>query len=387
MTIPVDQVPRTKDKPLFTPGPLTTSLSVKQAMLRDLGSRDKVFIATIQRVRDQLLEVAGLSADQGYEVVLMQGSGTFGIESVLGSTVPPDGKLLVVINGAYGRRIAKIADVLKIETTKLQYPDNTIPDPADVDDKLAEDPTLTNVATVHCETTTGILNPIEEIGRVADRHNRVYFVDSMSAFGGAAFDFKASRIDYLVSSSNKCIEGVPGFSFVICRRESLLKTEGWARSLSLDLLAQWQGLESNGQFHFTPPTHTILAFEQALRELRKEGGVEGRAVRYRANYETIAEGMRQMGFVEYLPKQLQGHVITTFRYPDHPNFCFNTFYQHLLDRGHVIYPGKVATADCFRIGHIERLFPHDMKALLAAIGDTLEVMGIKQARHSKSMSF
>ena len=302
-----------KDKILFTPGPLTTSQTVKQAMLRDLGSRDVAFIEAIRHIRQTLLAVAGVSKNKGdYEAVLMQGSGTFGLESVIGSTVPPDGKLLVIINGAYGDRIDRIAKVLKIDTATLEYATNVVPPPADVDRILVEDQAITNVAVVHCETTTGIINPIDQIGQVVKRHKKAYFVDSMSAFGAVLFDFEKCGIDFLVSSANKCIEGVPGFSFAICRRDSLRATEGWARSLSLDLLAQWQGLEANGQFRFTPPTHAILAFEQALCELQSEGGVEGRAARYRANYEALVAGMREMGFTEHLPPELQGtHSPTT----------------------------------------------------------------------------
>ncbi len=370
-----------KDKTLFTPGPLTTSQTVKQAMLRDLGSRDVAFIETVRHIRRMLLDIAGVpgaevAGDNGYEVVLMQGSGTFGLESVIGSTVPSDGKLLVLVNGAYGDRIAKLARVLKIDTTTLEYSWDKAPSAADVDRVLTEDKAITNVVVVHCETTSGIMNPIEQIGNVVKRHRKTYFVDSMSAFGAVPFDFENCKIDFLVSSANKCIEGVPGFSFAICRRSSLLATEGRARSVSLDLLAQWQGLEANGQFRFTPPTHVILAFEQALLELAAEGGVEGRAARYRANNKALLSGMRDMGVTEYLSPELQGVIITAFCYPDHPSFQFEEFYTRLNDKGFVIYPGKVSNIDCFRIGNIGRLFESDILALLAAIRTTFSEMGI-----------
>ncbi|MEO2032029.1 MAG: aminotransferase class V-fold PLP-dependent enzyme, partial [Planctomycetaceae bacterium] len=217
-----------RERTLFTPGPLTTSQTVKQAMLRDLGSRDVEFIETVRSIRLALLALAGVSRETGYEAVLMQGSGTFGLESVIGSTVPPDGKLLVIINGSYGERIATIAQVLRIDIATLEYATNVVPVPADVDRMLIADPAISNVAVVHCETTTGIINPIEEIGHVVKHHNKTYFVDSMSAFGAVLFDFEKCGIDFLVSSANKCIEGVPGFSFAICRRDSLHATEGWA---------------------------------------------------------------------------------------------------------------------------------------------------------------
>jgi 2-aminoethylphosphonate-pyruvate transaminase len=373
------------DKTLFTPGPLMTSQTVKQAMLRDLGSRDLAFIEGVREIRQSLLSVAGVSKGNGdYEAVLMQGSGTFGLESVIGSTVPPHGKLLVIINGAYGDRIAKIAQVLKIDTAILKCATNVQPVAADIDRILTDDQTITNVAVVHCETTTGIINPIEQIGQVVKRHQKSYFVDSMSAFGAVRFDFEKCGIDFLVSSANKCIEGVPGFSFAICRRDSLLATEGWARSVSLDLLAQWQGLEANGQFRFTPPTHAILAFEQALCELQAEGGVEGRAGRYRENYEALVAGMREIGFCEYLPPELQGTIITAFCYPSHSRFQFDEFYARLNDKGFVIYPGKVSDIDCFRIGNIGHLFKHDIDALHVAIRATLSEMQIELPCNSSS---
>lgn len=365
-----------RDKPLFTPGPLTTSLTVKQAMLRDLGSRDDEFIAVIKRVRDRLLAVAGVSQKQGYECVLMQGSGTFTVEAVISSAMPRDGKLLVVVNGAYGDRMVAIAKRYGIETVVVRAKEDQLPNVAEIEQVLAKTPNIRMTAVVHCETTSGIINPIEAIGKIVRRHKCLYFVDSMSAFGAVPFDFEACQIDYLVSSANKCIEGVPGFAFAICRRESLLATEGVARTVSLDLLAQWQGLERNGQFRFTPPTHTILAFNQALSELDAEGGVAGRARRYRENHETLCRGMQDMGFQEYVSRDLQGDIITSFRYPSDRRFEFEEFYRRLNDKGFVIYPGKVSDADCFRIGSIGRIFPGDVAALLQAIREVLGDLGI-----------
>jgi 2-aminoethylphosphonate-pyruvate transaminase len=365
-----------RDKLLFTPGPLTTSRTVKEAMLRDLGSRDREFIAAVREVRQALLDLAGVRSDDGYEAVLMQGSGTFSIESVLSSVVPRDGKLLVVVNGAYGERMARIAAVHNIPTAVLRYAEDTLPDVGQIDERLKSDRDITDVAVVHCETTSGIMNPIENIGRVVGRHAKTYIVDSMSAFGAVEFDLAGCHIDYLVSSANKCIEGVPGFGFVICRRGALVATAGRARTLSLDLCAQWQGLEANGQFRFTPPTHAILAFRQALVELHEEGGVPGRAARYRANYECLVSGMREAGFRPFLPCDLTGYIITSFHYPDHPNFAFDDFYNRLSDKGFVIYPGKVSDAACFRIANIGRLDTGDIKQLLAAIRSTLDEMNI-----------
>jgi 2-aminoethylphosphonate-pyruvate transaminase len=372
----MDHLP--EDKPLFTPGPLTTSLSVKQAMLRDLGSRDVEFIGAVRELREELLRVAGVSQQAGYEAILMQGSGTFSVEAVIASAMPPEGKLLAVVNGSYGDRIVKIAQVYGIETVVQKYRENELPSVEAVDKALAEDPEIKMVVAVHCETTSGIINPIEAIGQVVSQHRRCYFVDSMSAFGAVPLDFEAAKIDFLVSSANKCIEGVPGFGFCLCRREALTETRGWSRTLSLDLLAQWEGLEKNGQFRFTPPTHTILAFRQALRELDQEGGVSGRSARYEENYRTLLAGMRSLGFIEYVDPALQGYIITSFRYPEDPNFQFEKFYDLLNEAGFVIYPGKVSDADCFRIGNIGRIDKSDVEALLEAIKGTLAKMEVAQ---------
>ncbi|HEX5270662.1 MAG TPA: 2-aminoethylphosphonate--pyruvate transaminase [Gemmataceae bacterium] len=355
------------DKPLFTPGPLTTSAAVKRAMLRDLGSRDGEFMDVVRAVRHGLLGVAGVSQQAGYEAVPVQGGGTFGVEAVLTCAAPPGGKWLIVSNGAYGERMARICQVHRIDHAVLRCPEDARPDPAALGRALSADPAVTGVAAVHCETTTGILNPAGEIGRVTKAHGKTYALDAMSAFGGVEFDLPASGADFLVSSSNKCVEGVPGLSFCLCRRDALLATAGRARTLSLDLFDQWRALEQTGQFRFTPPTHVVLALARALEELAAEGGVPGRAARYRANQATLLAGTRGLGFVEYLPPHLQSPILTSFRYPADPRFDFAAFSGRLNELGFVIYPGKVSAADCFRVGTIGRIFPDDVRALLRAV--------------------
>src|SRR5262249_28339717 len=295
-------------------------------MLCDLGSRDAAFVALVRDVRRRLLALGGVASDE-YTSVLMQGSGTFAVESVLGSVIPPNGKLLALVNGAYGRRIAQIADVLKIHCTTLTLPEESALDLDMVAQVLTTDSAITHIAAVHCETTSGIINPIEAIGALARVHAKGYIVDAMSSFGAVPIDLQAAAIDYLISSANKCIEGVPGFAFVLARQSALAATEGYARSLSLDLLAQSRELEHSGQFRFTPPTHALLAFHQALIELEGEGGIAGRAARYRANYVALVAGMRELGFREYLAPEDQGYIITSFRYPDDPAFSFGVFYE------------------------------------------------------------
>jgi 2-aminoethylphosphonate-pyruvate transaminase len=364
-----------KDKLLFTPGPLTTSRAVKEAMLHDVGSRDAEFVNVVREIRQSLLGVAGVSQADGYEAILIPGSGTFGIEAVVSSVIPRDGKLLIVINGSYGKRIRDIAQRHGIETVAIEVTENTPPDPQQVRRILTGDSKITHVALVHCETSSGILNPMHEIGAVVKELQRTYIVDAMSSFGGIPLNVAEAGIDFLVSSANKCIEGVPGFSLVVADLAQLLASAE-PRTVSLDLLAQWKGLEESGQFRFTPPTQTILAFHQALRELDDEGGVPGRANRYAANHAALTRGMRRMGIREYVPAESQSHIITTFLFPEDANFDFHTFYQRLSDKGMVIYPGKLTEVDCFRIGNIGRIFERDIESLLTAIKATLLEMNV-----------
>jgi 2-aminoethylphosphonate-pyruvate transaminase len=353
-------------KLLFTPGPLTTSESVKAAMMRDLGSRDREFLEIVRDIRKRLLAIAGAQGGD-YECVLMQGSGTFAVESVISSVIPRGGRLLVLVNGAYGRRIVQMARVHGIEVQVLESVENQKILAGDVRQHLAATPGITHVAVIQCETTTGIVNPIVEIGKVVKEAGAMYIVDAMSSFGAIPVSLANASIDFLVSSANKCIEGVPGFGFILARRAALEGTRGQARSLSLDLHAQWAGLEGDGQFRFTPPTHALLAFHQALNELDAEGGVAGRSARYQENHRVLAEGMAALGFEPYLSQEDQSCIITTYRYPADPGFSFENFYSRLSELGFVIYPGKLSQAPCFRIGTVGRLNSGDIKGLLAAI--------------------
>jgi len=358
----------TTSKLLFTPGPLTTSSTVKSAMLCDAGSRDHDFLGVVSDIRRRLLAIGGAAVGGDYECVPIQGSGTFAIESVISSAIPREGRLLVLVNGAYGRRIAQMARVHAIEVETLETPENRKILPEAVAERLVTARGVTHVAVIHCETTTGMLNPIEEIGAVVARAGAAYIVDAMSSFGAIPVSLEAAHADFLISSANKCIEGVPGFAFVLARRAPLLAARGRARTLSLDLYAQWAGLETDGQFRFTPPTHVLLAFHQALQELEEEGGVLGRAARYRRNHETLAKGMAEMGFEPYLAAADQSYIITAYRYPADPEFRFEEFYTRLSELGLVIYPGKLSQEPCFRIGTIGRLDVTDVRRLLEAIG-------------------
>ncbi|WP_119300972.1 2-aminoethylphosphonate--pyruvate transaminase [Dongia deserti] len=363
-----------QDPWLLTPGPLTTSMSVKQAMLHDWGSRDANFIAINARMRQRL--VAMIGGEDAFACVPMQGSGTFAVEAMIGAFVPPAGKLLVLINGAYGKRIARICDYYKRATAILEWPEDQLVDPAWVAKALAADTAITHVAVVHCETTSGVLNPIAEVARVVAAAGRRLLIDAMSAFGAIALDAKDVSFDAVAASSNKCIEGVPGLGFILARVDALKQCQGNAPSLSLDLYDQWQALEKTGQYRFTPPIHCIVAFDQALTEHEQEGGVAGRGARYRNNCKVLVDGMRAMGFQPLLPDHVQAPIIVTFHMPADPRFDFQAFYDKLKDRGYVIYPGKLTVADSFRIGCIGRLDESHMRGALAAIRAVMAEMGV-----------
>ena len=348
---------------LLTPGPLSTSESVRQAMLQDWCTWDKDYnegVVTV--IREQLLKLAGLDGE--YTTVLLQGSGTYAVEATLSCAVRPQDKLLIVANGAYGKRMGDIARRHGLNHVLVSLKETAPVTPEAVRRALEEHPDITHLAMVHCETTTGILNPVEAVARAIRGRGLTFIVDAMSSFGGIPIDIRKLGIDFLVSSANKCIQGVPGFGFVIARRSSLSRCEGVSRSLSLDLYDQWAEMEKGrGKWRFTSPTHVVRAFFQAVKELE-----EARHDRYRENHAELVEGMRRSGFRTLLPDELQSPIITSFLYPEE-DFDFQKFYEALKERGFVIYPGKISEAPTFRIGNIGDVFPDDFRRLAEAVAD------------------
>lgn len=367
----------TGDPLLLTPGPLTTARSVKQAMLHDWGSREAAFLALNKAVLDGLPRI--VHGEGRYAAVPMQGSGTFAIEAMLTSFVPRSGKVLVLVNGAYGRRAKRILDIAGRKTVTHETPEDAPPDLAAVERLLKRRKGITHVFAVHCETTSGILNPIEDIAEIATRHGKRLLIDAMSAFGALPLDVRRIAFDAVAASSNKCLEGVPGLGFVVARKDALAEAAGNATTLVLDLHDQHRHLERSGQYRFTPPTHVLAALHQALAELEAEGGIAGRGRRYAENCRVLTDGMRALGFEPLLPPALQAPIIVTFRMPQHPSFAFERFYDGLRRRGYVIYPGKLTVADSFRIGCIGRLYPDDMRGALAAVAEVLAEMKVALA--------
>lgn len=366
----------TGDPLLLTPGPLTTSRAVKQVMVHDWGSRDAEFIRINRAVLDRITEIAGGVGT--HTTVGMQGSGTFAVEAMLTSFVPRNGKVLLIVNGAYGKRAAKICEIAGRAFSVLETPEDTPPDLQKLEANLQDDKAITHVFIVQCETTSGILNPVEKIAAIVAKAGRRLLIDAMSAFGAVALDAKTVQYDALAASSNKCLEGVPGMGFIVCRIDALKATKGNATTLVLDLHDQWQAMEKTGQWRFTPPIHVIVSLNKAIEEYLAEGGVAGRGGRYASNCRILVDGMRAMGFRTLLPDELQAPIIITFHMPADPNFVFQTFYDRLKDRGYVIYPGKLTVADSFRIGCIGRLDANHMRGALAAVREILSEMGVSR---------
>ena len=352
---------------LLTPGPLTTTETVKQAMMTDWCTWDEDYnVHIVQEIRKSLVELATAHTDE-YTAILMQGSGTYCVESVIGSVIKPNDKLLILSNGAYGDRMGNIAEYHGIRYDMLAFDETEQVSVTYVDDYLAHNADITHVAVVHCETTTGVLNPLKEIAHLVKMYGKKLIVDAMSSFGGVPLDVQELGIDFLISSANKCIQGVPGFGFIIARQSELMYCKGVSRSLSLDIYDQWETMEKgHGKWRFTSPTHVVRAFKQAMDELKAEGGVEARYRRYCENHDVLVDGMRSLGFKTLLPDEIQSPVITSFLYP-HAGFDFKGFYAQLKEKGFVIYPGKISQADTFRIGNIGDVYPDDFRRLVEAI--------------------
>ena len=367
---------QTRDPILLTPGPLTTTRRTKEAMLRDWGSWDSDFNRITGRVRESL--VAILHGEGTHECVPLQGSGTFAVEAAIGTLVPKSGHVLVPVNGAYCQRIAKICKVIGRKFSTIDYPESAQVRAGDVERRLAEDPSITHVALVHCETGTGILNPLGEVAKVVAKRGKGLIVDAMSSFGAIDIDARTSPVDAVIGASGKCLEGVPGMGFILARRAVLEKCEGNAHSLAMDLHDQWAYMGKTAQWRFTPPTHVVAALAEAIAQFEAEGGQPARGARYAKNCEQLVSGMQALGFSCFLPRALQAPIIVTFHAPADPAYEFKRFYAEVKQRGYILYPGKLTQVETFRIGCMGQVGPEGMNGAVAAIGETLKAMGIKR---------
>jgi 2-aminoethylphosphonate-pyruvate transaminase len=362
-----------KQPVLLTPGPLTTSTATKLAMVRDWGSRDSGFIELNRRVRQMLLQI--IDCESTHVCVPLQGSGTFVVEAMLGTLVPRDGHVLVPLNGAYCKRIQRICAILGRRATVLEFPEDQPVKPADVDAALKKDSSITHVALVHCETSTGVLNPLSEVSQIVSQHRKSLLVDAMSSFAAVPIE---GPFDALVAASGKCLEGPPGMGFALIRKSSLEKCAGNSHSLVLDLHDQWVNMEKTAQWRFTPPTVIVAALHAALEQFVAEGGRAARGARYRRNCEVLIEGMTRLGFKLFLEPKHQAPVIVTFHAPSDPNYDFQKFYDRVREKGFVLYPGKLTQVDTLRVGCIGAIDEHVIRAAVHAIGDTLAEQNIRQ---------
>jgi 2-aminoethylphosphonate-pyruvate transaminase len=365
-----------RDPILLTPGPLTTSLPTKAAMLRDWGSWDSKFNAVTADVRRRLTDI--VSASDAHVCVPMQGSGTFAVEAAVNTIVPRSGHVLVLINGAYGKRMAKLVGMMGRRVSTFETADDVPTTADDVERLLAGDASITHVGLVHCETSTGILNPLPAIAAVVKKHGKSLIVDAMSSFGALPIDARTTPFDALVAASGKCVEGPPGMGFVFVRRDVLAQCEGRSTSLALDLYDQWTYMEKTTQWRFTPPTHVVVALQAALEQYEREGGQAARYARYARNCEVLVKGMAEMGFRPFLDPAIQAPIIVTFHAPPDTRYTFREFYDRVRDKGFVLYPGKLTQMETFRVGCIGAIGPDEMRHAVNAVRDTLAEMGIRQ---------
>jgi 2-aminoethylphosphonate-pyruvate transaminase len=363
-----------RDPILLTPGPLTTTLRTKLAMLRDWGSWDTGFIELTARVRERLLAIVG--APDTHTVVPLQGSGTFSVEAAVATLVPRTGHVLVLDNGAYCKRAARLATLMGRRATLLPFPEDQPVSPVALDAALSADPGITHVMLIHCETGTGVLNPLAEVARVCERQGRGLIVDAMSSFAALPIDAREIRFDALIAASGKCLEGVPGMGFVFLRKAVLAQCAGHSQSLAMDLHDQWQYLEKTGQWRFTPPTHVVAALAEAIAQFDEEGGQPARLARYDDNCRTLIAGMRALGFQPFLDARWQAPVIVTFHAPAHPVYDFRRFYEAARAQGFILYPGKLTEVETFRVGCIGAIGANEMRQAVAAVARALDVMGI-----------
>lgn len=362
-----------RDPLLLTPGPLTTSLRTKQAMLHDHGSWDRAFNRVTADVCRQLVDI--VHGAETHVCVPLQGSGSFAVEAALGTLVPRTGRVLVPNHGAYCARILRMLGVLGRAAVELPFAEDQAMDPAAIGAALQADPAITHVAVVHCETGTGILNPLAEISQVVAQAGRSLIVDAMSTFGALPIDARSLAFDALIAASGKCLEGVPGMGFVIARRSALAASAGQCHSLALDLHDQWAYMEKTAQWRFTPPTHVVVALAEALQQLQEEGGQAARGARYGANCQRLLQGMAGLGLRPFLNPAVQAPVIVSFHAPQHPAWDFHAFYEAVRARGFILYPGKLTRVETFRVGCIGAITPSDIDQVVHAVGASLRQLG------------
>jgi 2-aminoethylphosphonate-pyruvate transaminase len=363
-----------RDAILLTPGPLTTTERTKRAMLRDWGSWDASFIAVTAELRRQLLAI--VHGEGSHVVVPLQGSGTFAVEAAVATIVPRDGHVLVLDNGAYCKRLGRLASLMGRRTTILGHAEDAPVSPVELETALKGDPSITHVGFIHCETGTGVLNPLPAVSEICARHGKGLIVDAMSSFAALPIDARELRFDALVAASGKCLEGVPGMGFVFVRNEAMAAAAGRSHSLAMDLHDQHVYMEKTGQWRFTPPTHVVAALAEAVRQYLEEGGQPARLARYTANCQALTSGMAALGFEPFLDPAVQAPIIVTFHAPADPRYEFKAFYDAVKARGFILYPGKLTQLETFRVGCIGAIGPAEMREAVAAVAGAMKALGL-----------
>ena len=363
-----------RDAILLTPGPLTTTERTKRAMLRDWGSWDSSFIALTAGLRRDLLAI--VHGEGTHVVVPLQGSGTFSVEAAVATVVPRDGHVLVLDNGAYCKRLGKLASLMGRRTTILPHAEDAPVSPAELEAALLADASISHVGFIHCETGTGVANPLQAVADICARHGKGVIVDAMSSFAALPIDARTLKFDALVAASGKCLEGVPGMGFVFIRQEVIAGAAGNSHSLAMDLHDQHVYMEKTGQWRFTPPTHVVAALAEAMKQFVEEGGQPARLARYTANCEALVSGMKALGFEPFLKPAIQAPIILTFHAPADPRYEFRKFYEAVRGRGFILYPGKLTQLETFRVGCIGAIGPVEVKEAVAAVADAMREMEI-----------
>jgi 2-aminoethylphosphonate-pyruvate transaminase len=368
-------MPRDSDEPLLlTPGPVSTTRSVKSAMMRDRASGGDEFHADLASARAYMVGL--VHGDAAYAAIPIPGSATYANEGVIAQLVPPGGKLLIHTNGVYGDRLIEIASQLGTPHAVIRTAPFTPATMDQFDQALVADPAITHVMIVHCETSTGVLNSLDAVSAVCRRHTKGLFIDAVASFGAIEIDARKLGFQAVTVSSNKCMQGVPGLGWAVVQKTALENARGRGTSLVLDLWDQNQHMDRMTAFRFTPPTQVVAAFAQACREHAQEGGTVARLARYQRNWRRLVGGMRQMGFTTVVPDKFASPIVATFHNPDHPAFTFGALFEGMKKRGFIIFPGRLALADTFRIGCMGDLSESDMSNAMQAIADTLNEMGV-----------
>lgn len=360
---------------LLNPGPATTTDTVKMAMVvPDICPRELEFGELTLAVRDDLIKIA--HGEKNHTCILLTSSGTGGVEACLTSVVPMNKKVLIINNGAYGERMQSICDAYGIGHIDANFEWGKPIDIKAIEKLIKENADqLSHLAFIHHETTVGILNPLYELCSLSHLHGLENIVDAMSSFAGIDIDLERDKVDYLVSSSNKCIQGMAGISFVFARMESLKKTTGIKRNFYFNLWANYEYLNKNKQFLFTPPVQTLYALRKAITEYFKEGE-KNRIKRYASMYEILKKRLQKLGFEFLVDEKHHSKLLTAILEPSAPHYSFNEMHDYLFERGFTIYPGKVGKINTFRLANIGEIYPEDIENFLVVFEDFLRTRKI-----------